>query len=248
MLGGFMAKIPNKPEDVFPELTDDYKKAFGADLLSIILYGSGASGHYVAGKSDLNFLVVLAEPGMDRLERTFDLIAKWKKRRVATPMVMTKAYLEASLDAYPLELLNMSLHHIPVYGEDVLAGLTFRRECLRLQLERELGGKLLLLRQRFLESEGREKALRDLVRVSLKAFLSAFSGLLYVKGIDIPRERSAVILAVEDAFAIDKDVFHQCLEIREGRGKLSSREILVLFQRYMGEIARLCDKIDELEI
>jgi hypothetical protein len=50
-----MAKIPQKPEAIFSEFTKDYKRAFAADLLSIVLYGSGASGHYIPGKSDLNF-------------------------------------------------------------------------------------------------------------------------------------------------------------------------------------------------
>ena len=241
-----MAKIPQRPEDIFGEITDGYRQAFGGDLLSIILYGSGASGHYVAGKSDLNFLVVLTEAGIDRLERAFELVAKWRKRRVATPLVMTKAYLQSSLDAYPIEILNLSLHHVPVFGDDVLAAVTFRHECLRLQLERELRGKLLLLRQGFLESEGKEKALRNLIRVSLKAFLSAFHALLYVKGIAMPHDRPALIAAVEETFAIDKDLFQKCLEIREGRDRFSKKEILPIFQGYMREIAKLCDKVDEI--
>jgi len=243
-----MAKIPEKPEDIFSELTDDYKQTFGADLISLILYGSGASGHYVAGKSDLNFLVVLTEKGIDELEKAFDVVAKWKKRRVAIPLMMTKAYIRSSVDAYPVEILNLSLHHVLVFGEDVLNGLTVRRECLQLQLERELRSKLLLLRQGFLSTEGKEKPIRNLIRVSLTAFLSAFNGLLYLKGIEIPRDRSALVTAVEEAFAIDKALFHQCLEIRKEHDHFEKKEISLIFHGYVQEIAKLCDEVDEIKI
>ena len=63
-----MAKIPKKPEEIFPEITGDYQKIFGEDLISIILYGSGAGEDYVPGKSDLNFLITLTDQG-DRAAR-----------------------------------------------------------------------------------------------------------------------------------------------------------------------------------
>jgi len=39
-----MSRIPKKPEEIFSEITGDYRKIFGEDLISIILYGSGAGG------------------------------------------------------------------------------------------------------------------------------------------------------------------------------------------------------------
>lgn len=241
-----MVKIPRKPEEIFSELTADYRKAFGDDLVSIILYGSGASGHYVTGKSDLNFLIVLTDQGMNRLDVTFDLVAKWKKRRMAVPLIMTKDDILSSLDVFPIEILNMSLYHVLVFGEDVLEGLNIRRDCLRLQLERELRGKLLLLRQGFMGTAGKEKLVRKLISVSLTAFLAAFNSLLYLKGIEIPRDRSALIVAAEGAFAIDKDVFHQCLEIRKGHGRFSGKEISAILKSYVKEIDKLCKEIDKI--
>jgi hypothetical protein len=54
-----MAKAPQRPEEIFQPLTADYRAAFGEGLESIILYGSGAGEAYTAGRSDLNFLLVL---------------------------------------------------------------------------------------------------------------------------------------------------------------------------------------------
>ncbi|MDQ5985354.1 MAG: hypothetical protein CSYNP_01063 [Syntrophus sp. SKADARSKE-3] len=243
-----MAKIPDKPEDIFEELTADYRRVFGAGLVSITLYGSGAGGAYVAGKSDLNFLIVVKDEAMNLLPRTLDIVAKWKKRRVAVPHIMTRKYILSSLDVYPIEFLNMQLQHVLVYGEDVLGDLSFKGEYLRLQLEREFKGKLLHLRQGFLETEGKDKAIRNLVRASLTAFLSAFKALLRLKDLDIPRDRALLIAAVEEAYGINREVFAKCLDIREGRDSLSKSEIAATFMAYVGEIARLCDEIDEIKI
>ena len=64
-----MSKIPEEPKNIYPAITDDYKKLFGHDLVSIILYGSAASGEYTHGKSDVNFMMVLSEQGIDAFEK-----------------------------------------------------------------------------------------------------------------------------------------------------------------------------------
>ncbi|MCG6535143.1 MAG: hypothetical protein L7F78_10700, partial [Syntrophales bacterium LBB04] len=74
-----MAKIPRRPDDIFPEVTAAFQQAFGQDLLSVVLYGSGAGEDYLPGKSDLNFLVVLTERGMDELDRAIAALKRLKK-------------------------------------------------------------------------------------------------------------------------------------------------------------------------
>src|ERR1035437_2730682 len=154
-----MAKIPDQPQEVFVPLTQDYLKVFGSELVSLIVYGSAAAGSYVKGKSDINLLVVLSPAGIKKLDAAFDTVKCWKKRKVAVPLVMTKAFIESSLDCYPIEFLNMKNNHILIHGENVLEKLNFKPEDLRLQIEKELKGKLILLRQGYLETEGNTRQL-----------------------------------------------------------------------------------------
>ena len=137
-----MARIPKKPEEIFAEITEDYRQIFGVHLLSIILYGSGAGEDYLPGKSDLNFLITLTDQGIERLDRVLERVARWRKRNVAIPLFMTRSDLQGSQDSYPIEFLNMKRHYIVVSGADVLAELNFDRCHIRLQLERELRGSL----------------------------------------------------------------------------------------------------------
>jgi hypothetical protein len=243
-----MAKVPKKPEEIFTEITADYQQIFGVHLLSIVLYGSGAGEDYIPGKSDLNFLIILTDQGVERLDRVLERVARWRKRNVAIPLFMTRSYLEGSQDSYPIEFLNMKRHYIVVFGADVLAELAFDRCHIRLQLERELRGKLIHLRSGYLATGGNTRKIRELITLSLTAFISLFSALLYLKNIEIPHGKREVITAAGQAFGIDAPLFLKCEEIRRKTDRLSSIEVQAVFQAYMKEVSRLCDLIDGMEV
>jgi predicted nucleotidyltransferase len=242
-----MAKIPKTPQEIFPEFVADLKGIYGEGLQSIILFGSGARGDYVPGKSDINFLVVLDEKAIDDLERAQPLIPKWKKRAVAVPLIMTKAFIRSSIDVYPVEFLNMKRHYHVVHGEDVLKDLVFDGKALRLQCERELKGKLMLLRTGFLETAGKAEDLRRLMAASITAFLSVFGALLLVRGREIPKERRDIVPAVAQTYGLDAAPFLRCIDLREGKKDLSLGDLKTIFRSYTGEIQKLIKAVDGLE-
>ena len=241
-----MAKIPDQPQEIFVPLTSDYLKIFGSELVSLIVYGSAAAGSYVKGKSDINLLVVLTEAGKDRLDAAFDKVKYWKKRGVVTPLVMTREFIETSLDSYPIEFLNMKNSHILVHGEDVLKDLVFKPADLRLQIEREIKGKIILLTQGYLETEGAARALRQLIRKSFTAFVSIFNALLFLKQGKAPQTRRETIKEVCNQFSLDTAVFERCSDIKEGKDKLASKEIINIFKKYLREVEKIGNIVDGL--
>lgn len=243
-----MAKIPKNPEEIFSEIARDYRKIFGEELISIILYGSGAGEDYVAGKSDLNLLITLTGRGIDHLERALDTVGQWRKRNVAIPLFMTREYLAGAQDAYPIEFLNMRRSYAVVTGEDVLAPITFDPCHIRLQLERELRGKLLHLRSGYLGTEGKTGKIRELIAASLTAFVSLFGAILYLKNLEIPKGKRDIITAGSAAFGIDATVFLKCEEIRGGTDRFSSAEVQIVFREYLRGVGRLCELIDQLDV
>jgi len=242
-----MTKI-KKPEEIFADIIEDFKKIFGDDLISVILYGSGAGSDFNPGTSDLNFLIILSEEAIDHLDRAFETVSRWRKKNVATPLFMTKSYIESSLDSYPLEFLNIKKKYIHVYGEDVLKDLSLEAHHLRLQCEREIKGKLILLREGFLETEGKQKRIKKLIKASITAFISIFNGLLYLKGIEIPPTRREIIQSIAKEIPIKQEIFMKCLDIKEEKHGFSSFEIKEIFKEYMVEVRKLWEIVDEMEI
>ncbi|NLN59907.1 MAG: hypothetical protein GX147_04235 [Deltaproteobacteria bacterium] len=242
-----MSKIPKKPEDVFPEMTVHLKQIFGEDLIAILLYGSGAADGYIPGKTDLDFLVIIAAEGMKRLDGLHDMIRRWRKRGIATPLIMTKPFLESALDVYPIEFLTIQTHHVLVYGEDILSPLSFGRTCMRLQLEREIKGKLLHLRQGYVEPEGRPRKFEELMSNSLVAILSLFTAIIYSKGKPLPSNRQQVIREACELAGIVGDVFDRSFAVKKGTVKYDKKEMVSLFARYLEEIEKLDRFIDQWE-
>jgi predicted nucleotidyltransferase len=241
-----MVKGPGDPREIFPEFVADCKQAFGGELVGIILYGSAAGKDYRPGKSDINFLIVLSEKGIEGLDRAFSLVGKWRKRNVATPLFLTRVYVETSLDVYPIEYLNFQREYILVYGEDILADLAFDPEFIRLQAEREVKGKLLLLRRAFLETSGKGKALKQAISQSVQAFVAIFRALLYLKGLEIPKESSLTVRETCEAFDLEASVFEKLLEVRQEKSKLGDDEVKNLFRQYLGQVYKLSRLLDEL--
>jgi len=242
-----MARIPDQPQDIFVPLTEDYLDAFGRDLVSLMLYGSAAGGSYVKGKSDINLLVVLTPEGMSRLEDAFAPVKKWRKRNVAVPLVLTQEFISSSLDAYPIEFLNMQNHCVLIYGENVLASLEFKPEDLRLQIERELKSKIILLREGYLESEGSARRVRELIGRSLVALVSVFNAMLYLKQAGLPRQKKETIEEAGRVFGVDANVFARCFEIKAKEDHLSGEEVIGVFKKYLREVEKVCHRIDGLK-
>ena len=242
-----MAKIPQNPKEIFQEIIDEYMDLFGNDLISIILYGSATGKDYRPGKSDINFMIILSEEGIENLDSAFKAVTRWQKRKVAIPLFLTRGYIETSTDVFPIEYLNFQRNHILVYGEDILKDLTFNPELIRLQCEREIKGKLLLLRESFLESAGKGRILRTVINQSIQAFLAIFDAMLFLKEQEIPEQgKRAVIKAVCETFDMDVSLFERLLDIKEQKIKPKDTELNEIFKDYLKEIRKLSKIVDEL--
>ena len=241
-----MAKFPQDPREIFPEIIDDYKGLFNDDLISIILYGSASGRDYRPGKSDINFMIVLSEDGIERLDKAFEVVERWQKRKVAIPLFLTELYVESSSDVFPIEYMNIRRHYTLVYGKDILEELTFDRELVRLQCEREIKGKLLLLREAYMETGGRGRALRDVIGQSIQAFVAIFEALLFFNGKEIPKQRRDVLNLACDTFDLDAGLFQKLLDIKEEVIKPDGAHSKSFFQDYLKEVRKLSKIVDTL--
>ena len=228
-------------------LAEDYRKVFGDHLISVLLYGSAITDEYNPKKSDLNFLVVLSEEGIEQLHLVYDLVVKWRKKRVGTPLFLTKAYIDSSLDTFPIEFLNIKRNYTVVFGEDILEGLSFEKEFIRMQCERELKGKLLLLRERYVETRGKSAALRTLVNNTLPDFIFIFKGLLYLLDKEVPSAKMKTITVFTKEIDLDPELFMSLLRLKKGTFKPSAKEMDLLFQKYLKEIRTIAMFVDTWE-
>jgi predicted nucleotidyltransferase len=241
-----MSRIPKDPREIFEEFVSDYKGIYGDDLVSIILYGSAAGKDYRPGSSDINFMIVLTEKGIRDPERSFSLVKKWRKRNVPVPLFLSTHYIETSTDVYPVEYFNFQRRYVHVYGRDMLKELSFKKEDLRLQIEREIKGKFLILREAYLESAGKKAALMTIIDRSLHAFMAIFNAMLELKDIKAPEDKRSVITDTCRTFGLDGLIFMKLLNVKERRIKPDEKELNGIFKDYLNEIEKLSNIVDKL--
>ncbi len=241
-----MAKAPKDPREIFQDFTDDFKAILGLDLISIILYGSATGKNYRPGKSDINFMIVLSEGGIDHLDRAFKLVEQWRKRKVAVPLFLTETYIRTSTDVFPIEYLTFQKNHVLVYGKDILEELSFDPKWVRLQCEREIKGKLLLLREAYLETSGKARGLKEVIGQSIQAFAAVFEALLFLKGQEATGDRRHTLRQACETFDMDPELFERLLDIKEEKAKPSDEETRRLFKEYLQEVRKLTKAVDAL--
>jgi len=190
--------------------------------------------------------VVLSEQGIQSLKSALSLISKWKKRKVSTPLFLTRQYILSALDSFPIEFLTMKQHYQVIYGEDVLSDLEIKNEHLRLQCERELRSKLLYLRENYLNTNGKPFLIKQLIKVSISAFTSIFSALLYLKKAEVPNLKQQIFTTTAEIFDLNGEVFDKIFKFQEKKLKIKKEGVNQLIEQYIDQIRNLTNIVDEL--
>ena len=123
------------------------RSAFGTTLESVIVYGSFLRETFDPRSSDVNVLVIVTEGHESRLREFGRQGARLMRRYRITPLVLTHREFTTSADVFPMEYLDILQTHKALFGPDVTDGLTISRSNLRHEIEHQLRGSLIALRQ-----------------------------------------------------------------------------------------------------
>ena len=229
-----------KPEVLVQKL----EKALPTELKSVVLYGSAAAGDHVEKRSDYNVLVVTENLGLRELKAMSKLSIAWTKAGNPAPLLFTLDRLKKSADVFAIEILDIKQSHKILYGEDVVSELNISRRNLRLELEHELKGKLIQLRERYLTTDGKPKLVTELMIKSLSTFLVLFRASLRLYQDDIPAKKIHVLEALAEHISFDKDIFMEIEDIRTGKKKSRDIQPDELFERYLKTVEEVVDAVD----
>jgi predicted nucleotidyltransferase len=233
-------------EKLLNELVSRLQAAYGDDLVSVVLYGSAASGEYHKKFSDLNVLCVLKQVGLAELKRGREAVRWWRKQNQPLPMVLSREEVENANDVFPIEFLDIQQNHRTLHGEDVVAQIVVQTQQHRRQVEHELRGGLLRLRERYLGLQDDKQGVARLMLDSLPTFSTLIRHALILSGGPAPLKKREIFRAAAERFSISAEPFEILLSTREGARKLAEEEILPQFAAYLKEITRLAEIVDKL--
>ena len=153
---------------------------------------------------DVRAVLIFEDDPPNIFETLQPLVQYVRKRRLIPPWIFTRKFVEESLDAYPLEFLDIcTSYRNLICNSDILKGLQFDKTDLRLQMERELRSKWLLTRQALLDNPYKPASVRNTVIVSRAAVYPVLKGLLHVHDQDVPATLEAAIKQAGEICKID---------------------------------------------
>jgi predicted nucleotidyltransferase len=233
-------------EHALNTFVQDVQITYGDDLVAVFLYGSATTGEHIAGRSDINVGVVLSRVTPALLRKASGHLRAWVRQGFATPVFFDPEFLRRAVDVFPIEFLDMRTHHRALWGPDLLRDLRIEAEPLRRQCEQELRGKLLKLRQAYVESSGSPKALEAVLVSAVGGLVVLAKTLLHLAHAEQDGGTGAVLDRVETQFGVRMGHLRKAWQLKRGEIRVTGSELDTLYQAVLDEFQRLVQVVDAL--
>jgi hypothetical protein len=226
------------------ELVTQLRAAYGARLNSVVLYGSAATGEHIPKRSDYNVLLLLNDLDADALASASAVARAWSDAGNPPPMTMTVDEWRGSADVFPMEYADILERHRVLYGTPPFDGLTVSTDDLRLQLEQQVMGKLLQLRQGALLAGTDGKRQAELMAASLSTMMVLFRAVLRLNGERSDTDNAVLAKRVGTLVGFDAAPFLRAVQHVRGERKLEAAESGPTLAEYIEAITRLQRYLD----
>jgi predicted nucleotidyltransferase len=175
------AALPRNVTSVLTDFVNSAKEAFGSDLRSVVLYGSGAEGK-LRPTSDVNLILVLTafnQPQADQLREPLRLAHAAIKLRA---MFLLDSELRPATDAFAVKFADIARRRRVLYGDDPFASLSVSRDDAIFRLKQTLLNLTLRMREAYVARSLREEQLEALIADVAGPLRSCASTLLELEG------------------------------------------------------------------
>jgi len=168
-------------------------RALGKRLVALLLYGSWARGTHVPDRSDVNTLLICDAVDEALFVALAPAVRGWTRAGQPAPLILTEREWRESADAFPIEYADMREAHRLLAGRDPWPGIDVDRGHLRRQVEHELMGKLVRLRQAYAALQEDPKQLARVVVGSSGGFFTMLRAVLRFAGRPAPASPAELV-------------------------------------------------------
>jgi hypothetical protein len=229
------------------ELVSQLKAAYGADLRSIVLYGSAAAGEHIAKRSDYNVLVIVDVLDAAKLAGASAAARAWSEAGNPAPLTLTTSEWRGSADIFPMEYADILDRHKILFGEPPFDGIRVDKRDLRLQLEQEAMGKLIKLRQGTLASGNDGARQVELLAASASAIMIIFRAFLRLQGAVAPKDNVALTQEVARVAAFDSEPFKRVVRHVRGEQAMAANDAGGVLSGYLRGMEQLVGYLDRYQ-
>lgn len=228
------------------QIVDRLRSALADQLVSVVLYGSAATGDQQKGYSDVNILCVLKEITPRELAAVSPVFRWWRAQGNPAPLLLTGREFRTSTDCFSIEFHDIRASHRILYGEDVVQELEVDDSFYRAQVEYELRAKLLRLRHKAAGVLADPQLLSRLLAESLSTFCVLLRHALILHGVDAALGKREAVARAIDYFQLSAAPFDRLFDLRDGKPRARDLDLHQLLADYMAQISIVIDAVDRL--
>lgn len=176
-----LAGLPPDVASALGDLRAAARAALGEQLVSMVLYGSGAEGRLRA-TSDVNIILILSAFDAERLAQLRDPLRVAEAAIRLRPMVLLEGEIRTAAEAFAEKFSDILRRRRVLYGQDPFAGVAIPREVVLARLGQVLLNAVLRMREQYLLRSPREEQLARALADAAGPLRSCAATLLGIEG------------------------------------------------------------------
>lgn len=227
------------------EFAKQVAAALGGRLVSLLVYGSAARAGGPARRERSIDTLLIADGVDERLLTTLaPVVTAWEKTGHPPPVILSEREWHGSADAFAIEYEDIRAAHRVLAGRDPWAGVSVQRDDVQRQLEHELIGKLVRLRQAYVGALDDARRLTALIAGSAASFLTMLRTTLRLAGTRVPDTAAEVVLAGAAVIGFPAQDLDDVVKHVDGRAPLALRARDPRAVAYLEAVARTADYVN----
>ncbi|MDD4013352.1 MAG: hypothetical protein PHW14_04075 [Candidatus Omnitrophica bacterium] len=217
---------------------------YGDKLVSVFAYGSVTGEGYDPRNSDINLAVVLEEAYLPALKPVLSVVREGFKAGITAPLFLTPTYIKMSLDVFPIEFDGMRDTRLVLYGKDALADISLNGEDIRRECEYQIKGRMVTLRQAYLEKAAGRRELEGLIKKGVKSLMPVFRALVKLKEGVPEMANDEVLKKLSCGYGVDTSALGSVLRDAKKDGKILGVEAEDFLSNLLSCLERLSEAVD----
>lgn len=239
--------LPNEVKGYLDEMVDSLKESAGDNLVSIIVYGSIARGHYRPKQSDVNLLLVLHNVAAIELDKVEKPLRTAKRSLNVNAMIMTEKEIKRASDVFPVKFMHVKNYNVLLHGKELFENLEISPVHIRIRLEQELRNVSIRLRNQYVSLHKDNITSVKMISSLMGSLAVQLRTLLELAGKPLPTEHtsSAYLEAAADAFDLDKEALDEACSLRHAvHAKADIDDIFARLMVTVDKVVEIADRLD----
>jgi hypothetical protein len=242
------SRTRHDPESTLQELQNALKTTLGEDIQAMLVYGDYVKpGRFDPQHSKLNLMLVLRRIDSELLDRIVAPITAAEQKVPMSTMTLTLHDLQTSCDVFPVKFRDIQFHHRLLCGSDVMAGLEFTDDHIRLRCEQEARNLMIRLRWAYLHHSQSAEELRNALLDAASQILPVLEASLSIRTGLIPELDADVAIDFAKEFGLKAECLVEVLQMRAGKTPTSA-DLKRLFNDFMQFSQDVAHAVDQLEV